>query len=724
MSYRGSRGSRARSKHTHGAHEADPLKNRLKSARERGALNIDGIILDTLPESVYNLDSSTFEGQKWFNLEPITKFLARGCDIKMVSSDIQKLTELEIIELQHNQLTEIPVLQALEKLKKAVFSHNNLSISSFLHSQPFLGCNQLVELVLDNNPGLLAIPPSALVAPSLTRLSAINCGLKESPVLEGSKSLRVLLLGKNQLTSIDLTGLSALEELDISENRLTSYPSGLSSCGSLTRMDLSTNRLEDHRVDLHGMTALAELDISRNLLPALPPGVFRLPALKVLRAASNRIRALDGEEIWTGSHTSQLGTLDIAMNDLQVVPPELSLLPNITRLTVVDGNPLRRMRKAALQQPWSKVAEYLRDRLPTSHPANRPDYDPVKYHGRQLTAVRQAPVEVLDALPNSEVVVRQLAATKLDFTGVSREELPLEDLCKEPELFSMVDELILVRTELIDADMRRLAPALPALSGLRRLNLTGCKLTTLDLRHPMPALESLLAPRNRLRAINIEAPMPSLLTLDVRDNAIAHIDIQALLVPALTSLDVRGNRLQLLPRQLWHIRPLTVVHASGNDIQELQDDVALATNLATLDLAHNSLRTLPASLGLLDVDQGGKLTHIRVEGNRILRPGPSIVRRGGSALLGHLRSLMAHDWKLPTRVEAAREPEPVAEPAAAPAPRSFGRRDPMARHSHSREDTRDSRPPRRSRRDVPATNAPKPRAGRRSHPSDSSFGVW
>lgn len=85
------------------------------------------------------------------------------------------------------------------------------------------------------------------------------------------------------------TGLSSLEALSLSSNRLATLSSGLfAGLHNLTGLDLSGNRLESVPPDIYyGLSSLGRLNLSGNPIRAIPDGTFAdLSRLKVLHLIS------------------------------------------------------------------------------------------------------------------------------------------------------------------------------------------------------------------------------------------------------------------------------------------------------------------------------------------------------------------------------------------------------------------------------------------------------
>lgn len=58
-----------------------------------------------------------------------------------------------------------------------------------------------------------------------------------------------------------------------------------------------------------------------------------------------------------------LQTLDVSMNDVSALPPELSLLPVLQNLTII-GNPIRSVPQSVQQRGATAILDLLRKRLP------------------------------------------------------------------------------------------------------------------------------------------------------------------------------------------------------------------------------------------------------------------------------------------------------------------------------------------------------------------------
>ena len=151
--------------------------------------------------------------------------------------------------------------------------------------------------------------------------------LERLPRTMGSmKRLETLHLQCNVLSSVSdsmLASLTALKTLDLSHNRLQSFPPSLYSLRHLDYLNVSHNQLHAlPEENLHQLNTL-ELNLSSNSLPRLPTALSMCKRLKVLRVEENCLE-LAGlpQEILSDSKVSLLcldGNL-FQQKDLQQVP--------------------------------------------------------------------------------------------------------------------------------------------------------------------------------------------------------------------------------------------------------------------------------------------------------------------------------------------------------------------------------------------------------------------
>ncbi|CAL9701299.1 unnamed protein product [Knipowitschia caucasica] len=225
------------------------------------------------------------------------------------------------LELSSNQLTCLPsiVPWGLVHLQRLELQDNLLNdIPQVLSSHEVL-CTSLREVNIGRNR-LTSLPWGLLHLTHLQRLWASR------------NQMSVLFQLHND---VNWMGLRRLEELDVSENSLSSLPANIMHClKSLRSLNACKNQLKELpepwgcpmkqcRVSNNmlerlpeGISAqwrkhLQELDFCNNKLTKLPGYLFELEALVSLRLGGNQLNALPSTIEW---RCTQLRTLDLSRN--------------------------------------------------------------------------------------------------------------------------------------------------------------------------------------------------------------------------------------------------------------------------------------------------------------------------------------------------------------------------------------------------------------------------
>lgn len=224
---------------------------------------------------------TSVNGIRWFpNLESLT---IQNCGISIVHSDIGELENLEHLNLSYNKIEKLPTsVKGLKNLKTVDLSGNKL---------PYL-------------------PTNAKYWKKVTSLDLSDNSLKQ--ICVGS-----------------LPYMTALEELDLSYNQLANNTSTLKSklyslktLKNLTELNLSHNKLTSFPSDLFkGTTKMEKLDLSYNKLSYILKEVSYMKNLKQLNASNNQIHTVTTYL----PKCTKLSNLNLANN-------ELSKMPNLTSM--------------------------------------------------------------------------------------------------------------------------------------------------------------------------------------------------------------------------------------------------------------------------------------------------------------------------------------------------------------------------------------------------------
>ncbi|KAB2006534.1 hypothetical protein ES319_D11G352000v1 [Gossypium barbadense] len=191
-----------------------------------------------------------------------------GCyRVENLSENLQQAKFLEELDLSETAITEPPSF---------IFQFKNLKVLSFN------GRKGPSYKLLPNLPSLVKVIQGRRTNPMARML----------PLLSGLSSLRELNLRDCNLCEgdipRDISGLSCLEELDLSGNNFISIPASLTRLSKLKELILSNCNMctlgeADIRSDLSGLYSLLRLDLSGKNFITIPLALTQLSRLKLLK---------------------------------------------------------------------------------------------------------------------------------------------------------------------------------------------------------------------------------------------------------------------------------------------------------------------------------------------------------------------------------------------------------------------------------------------------------
>lgn len=282
-------------------------------------------------------------------------------DINLAMNQLESFStiypQLEFLDISNNQLIDLNIDSSkLQNLNRLDLSNNNLT-----GIPPELGLLNLNVLNITGNP-IRNIPKevwktTALLAWLRTRLPVPNSSSKmETKISESNVSIASSIPVKADMSKQGLNDFpdqcQNCIELDLSQNYIRTFPSDCFP--NLTILNMTRNQISQLPSCLETVFPnLEHLNLSFNLLK----GVFstKLPGISVLILTSNQIQRIDPTCL-----PSKLQTLDISNNSLELLPPELG---NLSQLTVlkVEGNIFRSPRQSIVQGGSSSVLRWLRN---------------------------------------------------------------------------------------------------------------------------------------------------------------------------------------------------------------------------------------------------------------------------------------------------------------------------------------------------------------------------
>ncbi|POM80125.1 Leucine-rich repeat-containing protein [Phytophthora palmivora] len=336
----------------------DQVTRALREARRTGILSLPARNLTEFPPQVYHLEEHLEKDEKKWECIDLVKIDLSHNAIQSISDEIAGLTSprfprhrasscnlqppkfarssvVTYLDLSHNQLEQdlSENIGALTGLKKLVLSGNKLS--RLPNSITLL--ENLEALHIEEN-AISALPEQIGKLHKLHVLNAHSNQLTKLPASFGSlHNMHNLDLKKNRLESTGdaLATLTCLKFLDLRQNKLVVFPV-LPEGAALDQVFLGYNTLStiDEVSILRVKDSVTVLDMRDNKLPGLPVNIACLYRLK---------------------------TLDVANNDLSDLPPGLGYLKHLNHF-IVDGNPLRAIRRSVISAGCESLKKYLRTR--------------------------------------------------------------------------------------------------------------------------------------------------------------------------------------------------------------------------------------------------------------------------------------------------------------------------------------------------------------------------
>jgi len=189
------------------------------------------------------------------------------------------------------------------------------------------GCT-VTELPSDEETILTATGTKVVLKGKITELDCCGNQLTSLDV-RGLTALQTLYCDNNLLTSIDLHGLTALQELYCNDNEIASLD--VRGLTGLHTLYCDNNRLTS--LDVQGLTALQWLDCHFNKLTSLD--VHGLTSLQVLDCSSNRLTSLD-VHVLTALKNLYCQDNKLTSLDVRGLTGLRTLFCNDNRLTALD----------------------------------------------------------------------------------------------------------------------------------------------------------------------------------------------------------------------------------------------------------------------------------------------------------------------------------------------------------------------------------------------------
>uniref|UniRef100_A0A2K6N2P8 Erbin n=1 Tax=Rhinopithecus bieti TaxID=61621 RepID=A0A2K6N2P8_RHIBE len=208
-----------------------------------------------------------------------------------LSKTMNRLTQLERLDLGSNEFTEVPeVLEQLSGLKEFWMDANRLTfIPGFIGS-----LKQLTYLDVSKN-NIEMVEEGISACENLQDLLLSSNSLQQLPETIGSlKNITTLKIDENQLMYLpdSIGGLISVEELDCSFNEVEALPSSIGQLTNIRTFAADHNYLQQLPPEIGSWKNVTVLFLHSNKLETLPEEMGDMQKLKVINLSDNRLKNL------------------------------------------------------------------------------------------------------------------------------------------------------------------------------------------------------------------------------------------------------------------------------------------------------------------------------------------------------------------------------------------------------------------------------------------------
>uniref|UniRef100_A0A8C1JCS4 Leucine rich repeat containing 40 n=1 Tax=Cyprinus carpio TaxID=7962 RepID=A0A8C1JCS4_CYPCA len=461
-----------------------------------------------------------------------------------------------------------------------------------------------------------------------------------------------------------------LTKLLLSSNKLQSLSEDVKLLPCLLVLDLHDNQLISLPDSIRDLEQLQKLILSKNKLTELPSGLWRLTNLRCLHLQQNLIEQIPQDL----GQLVNLDDLDLSDNHLMDIPESLANLKNLVKLNLFC-NKLKSLPPAISEMKNLRMLDCSRNQLESIPPVL------AQMQSLEQLYLRHNKLHFLPKLPCCKTL-------KELHCGNNQIEILEADHLKHLSALSLL--------ELRDNKVKSLPEEITLLQGLERLDLTNNDIGSLPCGlGTLPKLKSLSLEGNPLRGIRRDVltkgtgELLKYLRSRVQDGGSKEEPKTAMTLPSqakinvhaiktLKTLDYSEKQEASIPDEVFDAvddSPVANVNFSKNQLMavpsrilELKDTLAdinlgfnkltsipTLNNLSTLDLSNNDIMQVPPELvrtiaqaiqpkiwtktqKVLSYDLSYIFRALMLDGNPFRNPRAAILSKGTDAVLEYLRS--------------------------------------------------------------------------------------
>ncbi len=525
------------------------------------------------------LDYVIIRGEKEFPLNGILDLNKRSISHFNEIENLENLTSLKELHLQHNHIKTLEGLKNLKNLRLLQLNNNKITVLSNLES-----LENLETLDLSNNN--IDKIGNDLELRKLKELDLYHNKLKNITGLENFVNLESLILSKNHIEKISgLSSLKKLKKLVLADNEINMIE-GLESLEYLEKLYLGNNQIKTLK-GLNNLYSLEELDLRSNKIKEIE-GLENLSNLYKIKLSGNRIQLPIIQQFGeNGKYYVKYcrGEYVIFENNYICVIDDQIDYENIKNVLVISGVEIHRIRDL-------KNIENLGE-----------------LEGLNLGGNEISDIEGLDSLVNLKLLwlssnniveikgiknLKKLEDLSLSFNEISRIEgletlIHLKKLNLKSNFIKKIENLDkLTELNVLSLLKNKIEEitGLESLLKLKKLDLSKNKIKIIKGLNHLRNLKGLLLQENFLTELNEIISLSSLTILNLEKNQLKNINgIEKLI--NLTELNLADNNIEDI-EELSNLRRLTKLGLEKNNIQDISSLKNLK-NLKYINLIGNPI---------------------------------------------------------------------------------------------------------------------------------------
>jgi Leucine-rich repeat (LRR) protein len=256
------------------------------------------------------------------NLDTIRELSISKVRSKRLPKEILQCKNLETLELVNTRINRLRKLKSLTKLKEVRVYNNQSPLR--------LSKNASIKTLVIRGETEKYLPKTFHRFKNLEKLDLADNRLTQFPSgVAKNKSMKELILNNNSITLNEgITPVPSLENLYLNKNKIKTIPPAIGGFTNLKKLTFNFNEIESAANEISKLQKLEELSFYNNKLKSIPEGVYQLSSLKAIDLYYNQIERLEPKlSAW-----KKLDILYLAFNQLISLPEDFSALTSLQEL--------------------------------------------------------------------------------------------------------------------------------------------------------------------------------------------------------------------------------------------------------------------------------------------------------------------------------------------------------------------------------------------------------